>query len=261
MQLQEQVEQSTRVGAKISKLNQELEQKNADLREIVSELESYSYSVSHDMRAPLRAMQGYADILLEEVTGLSDEHMGFLRRISAVALRLDDLIRDVLTYSQLSRTQIHLEPMDLHLLIHDITEEYAGLQEPNAEIKIIGQLPQVMANEAILTQCVANLLGNATKFVPPGVKARVEVSAEHTGDEVTISFKDNGIGISPTDIERIFNIFVKVHSPETYPGTGIGLSIVKKSAERMGGKVGVESELGNGSRFWLRLKAAPVAKE
>ncbi len=260
LQLQEEVEQSVRVGAKISLLNKELEQKNADLREIVSELESYSYSISHDMRAPLRAMQGYADILLEEVHNLSDEHMGFLKRISSAARRLDHLIRDVLTYSQLSRAEIQLEPINLHRLISDITEQYPGLQFPEAEVKIIGELPVVMANEAILTQCVANLLGNAIKFVAPGNVAQVTISAEQERDDIVVSFQDNGIGIAPRDLDRIFNIFVKVHAPDTYPGTGIGLSIVKKSAERMKGQVGVDSKLGKGSRFWLRLKAAAEAK-
>jgi len=261
--LHEEIAERSRSAAEISKLNDELEQKNraltertAELQETVSELESYSYSISHDMRAPLRAMMGYSQILLEENLKLDPEYQGYLQRISTGARRLDNLIQDVLSYSRVSRATFQLDPIEVDKLILDIITQYPGLQSPQAEVKIEGELPLVRANEAALTQCLSNLLDNAVKFVAPGVTPRVTVSAERHGDDVRLWFVDNGIGIAPQDQERIFGIFVKVHSPETYPGTGIGLSIVRKAVEKMGGKIGLESGPGTGSRFWIQLHAA-----
>jgi signal transduction histidine kinase len=117
----------------------------------------------------------------------------------------------------------------------------------------------VWANEATLTQCISNLLGNAIKFVAPGEEPRVRIRAERLGEDARIWFEDNGIGIDPRDQERIFGIFVKVHPVQTYNGTGIGLSIVRRAAEKMGGKVGLESEPGKGSRFWLQLRAVEAS--
>jgi signal transduction histidine kinase len=145
--------------------------------------------------------------------------------------------------------------MDMDRLTREIIEQYPGMQSPEADVQIEGALPRVWANEATLTQCVSNLLGNAIKFVVPGEKPHVRIRAERSKEFVRIWFEDKGIGIAARDQERIFGIFVKVHPTQTYNGTGIGLSIVRRAAEKMGGKIGVESELGSGSRFWLELRA------
>jgi two-component system sensor histidine kinase/response regulator len=256
--LQIEIEERSRIAAALSKLNNDLEIKNNELVETVEELERYSYSISHDMRAPLRTMNGYAQILMEECeTEVSPEHFGFIRKIAAGALRLDRLIQDVLSYSVVARAKFKLQPINLDQLTRDILEQYPGFQKPHADVQIEGRLPQVMANEATLTQCISNLIGNAIKFVQPGTEPRVRISAEKHGDKCRIWFSDNGIGIAPVDLERIFGIFVKIHSPDTYSGTGIGLSIVRKSIQKMNGEVGVESTLGVGSRFWLQLQSAP----
>jgi two-component system sensor histidine kinase/response regulator len=252
-----QVEIAERTRA-ISKLNHQLELKNRELVETVDELERYSYSISHDMRAPLRTMSGYAQILMEECEAqVSPENFNFIRKIAAGALRLDRLIQDVLSYSVVARSKFKLQPVNLDQLTRDILEQYPGFQMPHADVQIEGALPRVMANEATLTQCISNLIGNAIKFVKPGTEPRVRISAERRGNECRIWFVDNGIGIAPVDLERIFGIFVKIHPPDTYSGTGIGLSIVRKSAQKMNGEVGVESTLGVGSRFWLQLELAP----
>jgi signal transduction histidine kinase len=253
--LQNEIAERTRIAAEISKLNEELAEKNRTLIETVEELESYSYSISHDMRAPLRSMHGFSQILLEECqNGLSTEHQSYLRKINSGASRLDQLIQDVLSYSLVSRTKFKLQPVNLDRLTRDVIEQYPGFQPPDVDIQIEGILPNVMANEATLTQCISNLLGNATKFVEPGITPKVRVRAETMGNECRIWFSDNGIGISPKDLDRIFGIFVKIHPVDKYGGTGIGLSIVRKATEKMGGKVGVESTFGQGSRFWLQLK-------
>jgi signal transduction histidine kinase len=255
--LQREIQARTRIAAEISQLNEELQRKNEELQKTVQELESYSYSISHDMRSPLRAMQGYAEILLEEATPLlTEEHQGFLRRIDSGASRLDQLIQDVLSYSVLARAKFKLEPVDLDSLSHEVVEQYPGLQAPAVQIEIPQRLPQVLAHTAMLSQCVSNLLGNAIKFVAPGVQPRIVITAERQGRQTVVSFQDNGIGIAPRDLERIFGIFARVHSSESYAGTGIGLSIVRKAVEKMGGQVGVTSEVGKGSRFWLQLQTA-----
>jgi two-component system sensor histidine kinase/response regulator len=262
--LHQEIEERTKTALEVSLLNQaledknrELEQRSAELQDTVQELERYSYSISHDMRAPLRAMKGYSDVLLEEVAGqLDDEHRGFLNKISSAAQRLDRLIEDVLSYSLLSRSKFKLKAVDADQLVREIIEQYPGFQPSEVDIRIQGRLPVVWANEATLTQCISNLIGNAIKFVPQGVPPRIILRAETTDKDATIWIEDNGIGIAPNDLDRIFGIFVKVHAASSYAGTGIGLSIVRRAAEKMGGQVGVESELGSGSRFWVKLKTA-----
>jgi two-component system sensor histidine kinase/response regulator len=264
LKLQEEVEERKRFAAEIFKLNVELEQKNlelvertASLQETISELDSYSYSISHDMRAPLRAMKGYADILLEECRPqFSPEHQSYLHKISSGAQRLDHLIQDVLSYSWLSRSKFKLEETDIDRLTREIIEQYPGMRTPHADVQIDGTLPPVWANEAMLTQCISNLLGNAIKFVETGRLPRVRIRAERIGADARIWFEDNGIGIAPRDQERIFGIFIKIHPSQAYQGTGIGLSIVRRAIDKMGGQVGLESELGKGSRFWIQLGVA-----
>ena len=147
-----------------------------------------------------------------------------------------------------------LKPVDVEHLLQGILDSYPGFQPPQAEIRIEGHLPPVLANEAALTQCISNYLSNATKFMKPGVVPRVKVSADEKNGCVRLNFQDNGIGVPREATERIFGIFERLS--RDYEGTGIGLAIVKKAAERMGGSVGVDSEIGQGSNFWLNLKRA-----
>jgi signal transduction histidine kinase len=145
-------------------------------------------------------------------------------------------------------------PVDLDKLLRDIVQQYPAFQPPAAEVQVLQPLPKVLGNEASLTQCLSNLLGNAVKFVKPGEKPTVKVYPGYVNGKVEICFEDNGIGIAPENQKRIFNIFERIHHEHEYEGTGIGLSIVKKTVERMGGDVGVESWVGKGSRFWIKLQ-------
>jgi two-component system, chemotaxis family, CheB/CheR fusion protein len=243
------------LAAHAGELEGQVEARTGELRETVSELEAFSYSVSHDMRAPLRAMHGFAQLLLlnHEAT-LDPQSVDQLRRINASAARLDALIADVLAYSGLLRSKIVLESVNLDELVRRVIGTYPQLQANEAAIAIEGALPPVLANEASLTQIISNLLTNAVKFVAPGVKASVRVWAEAIEDDVRLWIEDNGIGIDPRDHERIWTIFTRIGRLKDYEGTGIGLAIARKSAERMNGTIGVESELGHGSRFWVRLR-------
>jgi len=244
-------------------------ERTARLRETVQELEAFSYSIAHDMRAPLRGMHGFAQILLEDHASQLDETgKGFLDRIVSSASRMDSLIREVLNYTRVMRAETPLSPVDLQRLVQDMLASYAHLQPANAEIEIEGTLPRVMGHEAFLTQCMSNLLGNAVKFVRPGVKPKVKIWSEPRADNsnratpaiVRIWIEDNGIGIPEKDRERVFRMFDRLHPAEEFEGTGIGLTIARKAAERMGGKIGFESEVDRGTRFWIELQLADTAQ-
>ena len=239
-------------------LEQVVAERTGQLRETISELEGFSYSVSHDMRAPLRAMQGFAQLLVDEYCSKLDEQgVKYLHQIMRSAVRLDRLIQDVLSYSRVLHLRPPMERVDLDRLVRDIIEIYPLGRGLKPEIEIKGTLPGVMGNEALLTQCVSNLLGNGAKFVTPGTTPRLEISAEMMeGSLVRVWFKDNGIGIAPEDHERLFRLFSRIHPTAEYEGTGIGLTIVRKAVERMGARIGFESEVGKGSRFWILLTKA-----
>jgi signal transduction histidine kinase len=328
--------------------NQDLEkrvaERTASLEETINDLEDFSHSITHDLRAPLRAIRSFAEILRAECgecgrAGAQE----YIDRIVTAAARMDKLIQDVLQYSRVARTQMRLVPVEVERLLRGIIETYPAFQPPQVDIRIEGLLPRVLGNEAALTQCFSNLLGNAIKFVAPGTRPEVRVWAEAvegpkagggveresvggmeresvggveresvgsveresvgsterksvgsveggkgpSGVEgsglkvqgclstlnpqpstpfvnpqpstpfVRLWFADNGVGIPKEAQERIFRMFQRLD--RSYDGTGVGLTVVRKAVEKMGGRVGLESEPGRGSQFWLELKAAAKA--
>jgi signal transduction histidine kinase len=260
MRLHEQIRQNE---IDLAQANNRLEElvrdRTARLQEMVNELEHFSYSITHDMRAPLRAMQGFAAMLEEECgPALNTEHRACLRRIISSANRMDRLITDALSYSRTVREDLAVSPVDAEALLRNIIESYPVLQPPKADIQIEGAIPKVRANEAGLTQCFSNLLNNAVKFVAKGTVPLVRVRAERENGFVRIWFEDNGIGVPERMKDRLFGMFQR--GSKDYEGTGIGLALVRKVAERMGGRVGVTSEQGKGSRFWLELKSGDTVE-
>ncbi|MBD3884156.1 CHASE3 domain-containing protein [Phormidium tenue FACHB-886] len=242
-------------------LEQRVQERTAQLQDINHELEAFTYSVSHDLRAPLRTMQGFAQALQEDFGDQLDEiGVSYIESILEDSMQMEGLISDLLNYSRLSRSQISLQPVDLAAVLAEALRQIsAQIQEKQASINISPNLPQVVAQRSILTQVITNLLSNAIKFVDSGVRPQVEVFAEddpHHQTHVRLWIADNGIGIAPEHQQRIFRVFERLHGIESYPGTGIGLAIVRKGMERMGGQVGVESQPGQGSRFWLTLPKA-----
>jgi PAS domain S-box-containing protein len=248
-------------------LETKVEERTARLREAVGELEAFSYSIAHDMRAPLRSMQGYSSILLtEHAAQLDPEAQTFLNRIMASARRLDHLIQDVLNYSKLVRQDLPIERVDTQALVQEIITSYPNLHIHQGAIEVVGPLPPVSGSPAALTQVFSNLLGNAVKFVKPGSSPRVRVYSETATQNpevpagyVRLWITDEGIGIPLDAQKRLFGMFQRLHRSELYEGTGIGLAIVRKAVERMGGRVGVVSAEGLGSRFWIELKPAAGA--
>jgi PAS domain S-box-containing protein len=236
----------------------ELERLASALREANSAMESFAYSVSHDLRAPLRAMWGFAEALEEDYREKLDEQgRRYTKLVMDAARRMDELIEDLLAYSRLSRTEMELAPVDLEATVREVVHEVCtGDRRCMKSITVAAPLPSVIAHHPTLVQMLSNLLSNALKFVPPGTRPQVRVFAELRDSRIRLWVEDNGLGIAPEHQTRIFLPFERLHGPGPYPGTGIGLAIVRKGVERMGGTAGVDSELGRGSRFWIELPAA-----
>jgi PAS domain S-box-containing protein len=238
-----------------AELERRVEERTGELQEANGALEAFGYSVSHDLRTPLRNMQSLAQALEEDYGDRLDAGgRDFCRRITAAAGKMDTLINDLLAYSRLSRADLPLGRVDLGGVLADARSALAEtIRDSRAEVTVEGPLPVVYGHRATLVQVVTNLLANALKFVAPGVRPEVRVRAEERDGFVRLWVEDNGIGIAPPHQSRIFKVFERLHGEERYPGTGIGLAIVRKGVERTGGRVGVESEVGRGSRFWVEL--------
>jgi CheY-like chemotaxis protein len=219
---------------------------------LIEDLEHFSYSITHDMRAPLRAMRGFAELATANFGKNEQEARELLRKVSASAERMDALIRDALNYSQSVRQVLPLENVDTGALLRGMLDSYPELQPSRAHIRVDGELPIVMGNGAGLTQCFSNLLENAVKFVKVGQIPDVRVWGEEREGWARICVADKGIGISKDMLPRVFDMYSR--GSNNYEGTGVGLALVRKVAQRMGGRVGVESEEGSGSRFWIELK-------
>ncbi len=235
-------------------LEQTVAERTTALRETIAELEAFSYSITHDMRGPLRSIASYSQFLTSDYADKLDETgKRFLQRVHNAAVRLDRLIQDVLNYSRLSRGDLVIESVDLDTLVRNIITEYPNLQVHQQEISIDSPLLAVRANSSAVTQCVSNLLNNAVKFVRPGEKPNVRIYSTRENGFVRLSVQDQGIGIEKQYQAQIFGAFSRLHDDKVYEGTGIGLAIVKRAANRMNGNVGVESEAGKGSTFWIEL--------
>lgn len=229
-------------------------ERTSKLRDTTSHLETFVYSIAHDLRAPLRAVQGYAQMLNEDYGAVLDETgIGYTGKIAAAAQSLDRLLMDLLEYSRISEANINLAPISLKSALESAIAQCEELiRANNAIIDIASPLPDMRAHAPILQQVLVNLLSNAVKFVAPGVQPRVRISAEERQEAVRLWIEDNGIGIDPKHQQRIFEVFERAHDGG-YSGTGIGLAIVRKGVERMGGCVGMESIPGSGTRFWVEL--------
>jgi PAS domain S-box-containing protein len=256
------------VGMAIQRQRTEEERENlvrertSKLQEMIGELQHVSCSITHDIRAPLRAMGTFAGLIFAELSSherASEELLDSCRRIITSAGRLDQLIQDALNYTKAVLQDRPLHPVDLARLVPGIIESYPNLQSDKADISIEDCLPVVLGEESLLTQCFSNLLGNAVKFVAPGVRPMVKINASEHNGTTRIIVSDNGIGISWESQRRLFGMFERLTSANE--GTGIGLAIVRKVVERMGGKVGVESEPGKGSRFWIELRLTSLEAE
>jgi PAS domain S-box-containing protein len=240
-------------------LERRVAERTAELSRTVRELEAFAYTVAHDLRAPLRAMYGFADLLVRESepTPVASEHA---RRIREAAGHMDRLITDLLAYARHAHSEVRPKPVFLGPALDRALERWRDrISQGEIEVAVPPLLPVVLGDEGILVESIAQLVDNALKFVRPGERPRVRISCERRGGGVRLAVEDRGIGIAPEHHGRIFGVFERLNRVEEYPGTGIGLAIVRKGVEKLGGRLGLESEPGKGSRFWIELPEASSA--
>jgi signal transduction histidine kinase len=235
------VEQQKRMELEVAKAHADLEdyarnlelliaERTAKLQQTIADLEAFSFTISHDLRSPLRSMQGFAHALLTEYADKMDaQGREYLGRISSSAVRLDKLILEVLTYSRIGRGDLVILPLELDKLMEEVMHAYPALRTADAEITVEKPLLSVLGSQASLVQCVSNLLANAVKFVLAGSKAKVRVWTEKRCSMVRLLVEDQGIGIPQNLPARIFEPFQRAHPHAGYEGTGMGLAIVRKA--------------------------------
>lgn len=248
-QVEDQLREIRVVEAQLAERTKDLERSNHDLAQ-------FAYVASHDLRAPVRAMKSFAQILAKDYKGQmdaeADEHLGF---IVDGANRLESLINDLLAYSRIDTQGKDFEPVDCSAIFDQVKTDLL-MDADNAEAEVTRDaLPTVMADGTQMGQLFQNLLSNGLKFhgeSPPVV----HMSVEQTEKQWLFSVRDNGIGIEPDHAERIFAMFQRLHTQEEYPGTGMGSAICKKIVERHGGKIWVKSQIGAGSTFFFTIEAA-----
>lgn len=241
------------------RLEAKVQERTLQLEESVQSMQGFCYTIAHDLRAPLRAVSGLTSVLIEQYAQNMDEPGRELAsRITGAARRMDRMIEELLAFGRLSHSDLPCCSVDLEAVLQSTAAQMQSeIELTEAVLSLKGPFPSVWANPTIVEQIAANLIGNALKFVAPEVRPQVAVRAEAREKWVRIWVEDNGIGIEPAYHAKIFGLFERLHLDKQYRGTGLGLAIVQKGAERMGGSAGVESEPGQGSRFWVELPAVP----
>lgn len=233
-----------------------VERQATELRSNNEDLQAFSASAAHDLRAPLRSISSFAQILSEDYAGkvLDQEGQGFANRIRQAAERMDALIRDLLTFARVERGDLDLGTVDLTGLVDDVLSGMKDeIQRLGARLAVLRPLGPVKGHAPVLRQVIENLVSNALKFTRAGEPPDITIRAEDRGQGLRFWIEDKGLGIDRKDHERLFRPFGRMESAATYPGTGLGLAIAKRALERMGGKIGVESEAGLGTRFWVEI--------
>jgi signal transduction histidine kinase len=240
-----------------TELEKRVEVRTLELRAVNEQLETFVYSVAHDLRAPLRSITAFSQLLVDDhASALEENARHLLKRIQASSEFMDKLLLDLLAFGRAARAEIELAPVDVQAAWDDALFQSATLMEQcQAVVETVKPFAKVRCHAATLAQCLANLLNNALKFVAPGVKPAIRFWAEERGSWIRLWVQDNGIGIPEREHERVFRVFERLNGTR-YPGTGIGLSIVRKGVERMGGRMGLESNQARGSRFWIELPKA-----
>jgi signal transduction histidine kinase len=238
-----------------TQLEELVRERTAELTATNKQLEAFVYSIAHDLRAPLRAMQGLATMLAEEAgPTLSATTMGYAESIQKSAQFMDAMLIDLLSFSRISQQHIEWTAVNLQTVVESVLSRLQkDIQEKNALVDTSAAWPVIMAHEATLGQVLFNLLSNALKFTTPHVPPRVRLRAEKREEWIRIWVEDNGPGIAADYHGQIFQLFTRLDGGK-FEGTGIGLAIVQKGVERMGGRVGVESLPGQGCRFWFELR-------
>jgi signal transduction histidine kinase len=255
------------LAAELNRLNDELEhrvnERTLQLQEANRELESFSYSVSHDLRAPLRHITGFAQLLERRAGDKLDEvSRGYLKTIVSAAQQGGTLVDDLLSFSRMGRAELHKRPVDLGTLVDEVRRELESDATGRSVTWRISELPHVEADPALLRQVVRNLLGNALKYTRPRPEAVIEVGASNGPEGVEVWVRDNGVGFEMQYVDKLFGVFQRLHTAEQFEGTGIGLANVRRIISRHGGRTWAEGAVGQGATFHFSLpRRPPEAKD
>jgi light-regulated signal transduction histidine kinase (bacteriophytochrome) len=236
------------------RFEQVLREKNLELEKANRELESFSYSVSHDLRAPLRAIDGFSKLVLTECAeGLSEDGRRQLERVRANAVRMGDLIDNLLEFSRLSREPLHKLTVRSQELVRSCLDELQNEMDGRQIEFRQSEMPTVQGDPTMLRQVWFNLLSNALKYTRKRAVARVEVGCQEYPKTLEFYVRDNGVGFDMQFAERLFGVFQRLHSPQEYEGTGVGLATVQRIVHRHGGQVRAESAPDSGATFYFVL--------
>ena len=235
-------------------LERRVEQRTAQLAAANEELEAFSYSVSHDLRAPLRAIEGFSIMLLNQLDkDLAGENKTALQRIRQNAARMTSLIDALLSFSRLGRSRLSKRIVDPQPMVTRILDDL-DMVDPERQIDIIVQdLPSCVADETLLEQVFANLLGNAFKYTQQEQAPNIEIGATHAEKEIIYFVRDNGVGFDMKYVDKLFTVFTRLHHDDQFEGLGIGLANVKKILQRHNGRIWVESQPNEGTTFYFAL--------
>ena len=248
-----------RAEAELQALNRELEQRvaerTANLAAVNRELETFTYTVSHDLTAPLRGIDGYSRLLADECgAALDDDGRTRLGHVRAGVRHMQQLIDDLLAYSRLERRELRAAPLELRDTVAQVVAEFRQAIEQNGvELAVDVPAAQVLADGDGLAIALRNLLDNALKFTAAATPPRIEIGGRVEATSTILWVRDNGIGFDMRYHDRIFEIFQRLERQESYPGTGIGLALVHKALQHMHGRVRAESRPGQGATFYLEL--------
>jgi len=263
-QLRVELEERLHTQEEIRLLNQTLEVRVAErteqLASINKELESFSYSISHDLRAPLRAIFGFSQILSKRHReSLNEEGKQYMDYIVQASVRMEQLINDLLDYSRLGRKSIDIYPISVNKIIENIYPDFKQkLESIGANFIVENDIPKILGNESLLQQIFINLIGNAINYRRKNIPLEIRINYEQNNKSVILSVSDNGIGIPKEYWEKIFNIFQRLHSDDEYPGTGIGLATVRKSVSMLNGTICVDSVVDKGTTFYIHLPKSNI---
>jgi signal transduction histidine kinase len=238
-------------------LEERVQQRTEALNVSNQELEAFCYSVSHDLRSPLRSIDGFSQALLEDLEGTLDEssadHLG---RIRAATQRMGALIDDLLNLSRITRTELTSKPVDLSALARTVVADHAAAQPSRTVVTVIADGLEAVGDPRLLRQVFENLIGNAWKFTSKVPEARIEFGAVNEGGETVYFVKDNGAGFDPAYAERLFGVFQRLHAMAEFPGTGVGLAIVDRIVRRHGGRVWADAMVNRGATFYFTLASS-----
>jgi light-regulated signal transduction histidine kinase (bacteriophytochrome) len=260
--LQAEVEQSQHREREIRRLNEELAKRAEELQASNKELESFAYSVSHDLRAPLRHVVGFSELLQRQASAsLDDKSLRYIRTILESATKMGNLIDDLLAFSRIGRAETKRTRVDLEVLVREVVAEMSQETKGRDITWKIGSLPACYGDRSMLKQVIANLVSNAVKFTSMRTQAKIEIgSVDVDKERVEVFVKDNGAGFDMRYVHKLFGVFQRLHLPEQFEGTGIGLAIVQRIILRHGGAVRAEGAVDAGATFYFSLPKAEVAR-